>query len=176
VTTLPIIETERLILRAPDIRDVEVCANFNETDRSKWSGGPRDAGQSWRGLASLIGHWHLRGFGMFALQSKSGDDAALGIVGPWAPDGWPEPELGWHLWSAQLEGKGLAFEAASAIRNWAYASQNWTTLVSYIDPQNTRSIALAERLDATIDPKAPHPFSDSPETRVYRHPAPEALQ
>ncbi|MEL7026999.1 MAG: GNAT family N-acetyltransferase, partial [Pseudomonadota bacterium] len=46
-----------------------------------------------------------------------------------------------------------------------------STLVSYIDPENARSIALAERLGAVRDDEAEKP-EDNP--LVYRHPTPEA--
>jgi RimJ/RimL family protein N-acetyltransferase len=95
------------------------------------------------------------------------------MAGPWYPADWSEPELGWTLWSAAHEGKGYAHEAAVAARAHAYSVLGWTTAVSYIDPDNARSIALAERLGATLDPDAAH---HNPADLVYRHPAPEALQ
>lgn len=52
---------------------------------------------------------------------------------------------------------------------WAW-DQGIKTLVSYIDPANARSIALAERLGARHDPDAPLPEGETPEeTIVYRH-------
>ena len=62
-------------------------------------------------------------------------------------------------------------EAARALRDWAYATQGWTTLVSHVHPENARSIRLAERLGARLDPSAPHPEDDP--CIVYRHPGPE---
>ena len=50
-------------------------------------------------------------------------------------------------------------------------SLGWTTCVSYIDPANRRSIALAERLGAQEDTTAPKPDAYC---RVYRHPGPVA--
>jgi RimJ/RimL family protein N-acetyltransferase len=91
--------------------------------------------------------------------------------------GWPEKEIGWSVWAPEAEGKGLAFEAAQAARAWAYGTLGWTTAVSYIDPANARSIALARRLGATRDPEAPLIDGYTPEnTLVFRHPAPERLQ
>ena len=39
------------------------------------------------------------------------DGAALGVVGLFYPEGWPEPELAWSLF-ANAEGRGVAREAA----------------------------------------------------------------
>jgi RimJ/RimL family protein N-acetyltransferase len=78
----------------------------------------------------------------------------------------------------RAEGKGLAHEAALAVRGWAYGSRGLGALVSYIDPGNARSIRLAERLGARRDDEAPKPEGEVCVT--YRHPSPnsgpEALQ
>lgn len=89
-------------------------------------------------------------------------------------DGWAEPELGWGMWDAAHEGKGYAHEAAIATRAYAYRTLSWTTAVSYIDPDNAHSIALATRLGCTLDPDAALPdLPDWDGTLVYRHPAPK---
>jgi len=74
------------------------------------------------------------------------------------------------------EGKGYAFEAAQMARDFAYAELGRDTLVSYIDPNNTRSIALATRLGAQRDDTAARPDGETlEETIVYRHPDAAAL-
>ena len=83
---------------------------------------------------------------------------------------WYAPEIGWMV-LPEAEGRGIAAEAARALRDWAYATQGWTTLVSHVHPENARSIRLAERLGARLDPSAPHPEDDP--CLVYRHPGPE---
>ncbi|TMV69267.1 GNAT family N-acetyltransferase, partial [Thioclava sp. BHET1] len=81
-------------------------------------------------------------------------------------------EMGWSLWSAEGEGRGYAREAARAVIAHAFGPLGWDTAVSYIAPDNARSIALAERLGAIRDDSAAHP-GDTP-CLVYRHPKPEA--
>ena len=170
----PVVETERLILRLPEARDLAAVRAYNTQERSRWTGGPRSTGDSFRAYACVRGHWEFRGFGMFAIEIK-GADAACGMAGPWMPDDWPEGEIGWNLWSEEVEGKGIALEAAHAARDWTYRTCGWTTAVSYINPGNTRSLALADRLGARDDTQASHPFPDYPDTRIFRHPGPEAL-
>jgi len=168
------IETDRLILRAPCMEDFEACAAFLATPRSKNIGaGNMNSLDAWRVFSRIAGMWFLRGYGLFVVEDKA-TGKSLGAIGPWNPITWPEPELGWSIWDAEAEGKGIAFEAASAARDYAFNTLGWDTAVSYIDASNSRSIALAERLGATLDPEAATPdFDDSDEPcLVYRHPKP----
>jgi RimJ/RimL family protein N-acetyltransferase len=169
----PVLETERLILRAPQASDFEMSARFIMSDRARFVGGGADKGQghAWRILAALSGHWHLRGFGIFVAEEKAGG-TPVGSLGPWFPGDWPEPELSWTIWSEAAEGRGLAFEAVTAIRRHAYADLGWTTAVSYIDARNARSLALARRLGCQLDGAAATPFGDEP-VEAWRHPGPE---
>ena len=167
---LAMIETDRLVLRAPCLDDLGVWMAFLASERASVIGGPQtDAGQAWRAFAHIAGMWALRGFGSLVFAQKNAPDYPLGACGPWFPIGWPEPELGWQVWDLSAEGNGFAFEAATAARRFAYDSLGWQQPVSYIDPQNARSIALAERLGCTLDPNADTPFRDKCDL-VYRHP------
>lgn len=161
--------TDRLVLRQVAPRDWPGYRDFAATDRSRYVGGPATEGEAWRKFASILGHWVFLGYGMWAVTLK-GDDTCLGVVGPWVPADWPETEIGWLLWP-EAEGKGIGFEAARAVVDHAYGTLGWDTAVSYIDPDNARSIALAERLGAVLDPSAPQPKPDHA-VLVYRHPRP----
>ena len=166
------IATKRLVLRRPAPEDWPAWHAFYISPRSNFVGGGSGPVQaSFRGFASVLGHWQFRGWGMWIL-TRAGEDRALGAVGPWYPVGWPEREIGWMIWDESLEGTGLAREAALAARDDAYTRLGWTTAVSYIDPDNARSRRLAERLGACIDPEAAHPGSEP--LLVYRHPMPGA--
>ena len=166
----PVLRTERLTLRAPAPRDAEAFVAFYQTERSRFVGGPMTPQEAWRFFGTEIGHWALRGFGMFTV-TRNEDDATLGIVGHWYPHGWPETEIGWVLLE-HAEGQGFAHEAAKACIDHAWTTLGWSEIVSYIAPENTRSIALAERLGARLDRQAPQPKPDKP-CLVYRHPKPE---
>lgn len=165
----PVLETERLILRAPQAGDWPAWAAFALDERSRFVGGPLDLEKAWRAFGHVIGMWVMRGFGTFVITAKDGG-APLGMCGPWYPEGWPEREIGWTLWSPEAEGKGYAYEAARATIDHAFGALGWDTAVSYIDPGNARSIALAERLGAQRDDAAAHPGLDA--CLVFRHPAP----
>jgi RimJ/RimL family protein N-acetyltransferase len=176
LTVLPeaiVIETDRLRLRAPVPGDWEAARAFFMSDRAKTIGGPNTLGRSWRIFAELIGHWTLRGFGMWVVTAR-GEDRALGMVGPFFPGDWPEAEIGWMIWDDACEGQGIAYEAARAARADALTRLGWTTAVSYVAPTNYRSIRLAERLGARHDPCAAFPPGKDA-CLVYRHPAMEDL-
>ena len=168
----PVIETENLTLRAPGPQDWPIWHDFAITDRAQYIGGPYTTRSAWRGFGHAVGMWVLRGYGSFVITFK-GDDTALGMVGPYYPADWPEKELGWTIWNPELEGKGIAYEAALASRRFAYDPLGWTGAVSYIDHGNDRSVRLAERLGAWLDEDAQQP--DHSPCMIYRHPSPEAL-
>lgn len=169
---IPVFETERLILRGAKPADLEVFVEFCASERSQYNGGPADRNEAWRGMATMIGHWELRGYGMWWAEEKATGKTA-GRFGIWNPEGWLEAEVGWTVFDG-FEGKGIAFEGAFAARAYAYKHQGFKTLTSVIAPQNKRSIDLAKRLGATFDQEWTSP-SGKP-SHIYRHPAPEALQ
>lgn len=171
---VPVLTTERLVLRAPQAGDWPAFDAMLASDRGQFiRTGDYDLSNTWRGFCHLIGHWAVRGFGMFVWQAKS-DPTPLGMTGPWFPETWPEREIGWSVWNPAAEGKGLAHEAAFAARDWAYRALGWTTAVSYVAEGNARSRALALRLGAVVDTAAQS--IGTPPCLVFRHPAPEALQ
>lgn len=165
----PVLKTDRLTLRAPAACDWPQWKAMMASDRSRFiRPDDIDDGKAWRAFGHIIGHWVLRGCGSFII-TRTGDNTALGMTGPWYPANWPERELGWSIWSAQAEGQGIAFEAAQAARDYAFDVLGWDTAVSYVAPENERSIALAQRLGAKRDDNADFP-GDGP-CLVFRHPA-----
>lgn len=165
------LETERLVLRRHRPADAEDYIQFFLSKRASHVGRPKNRFGAWRNFAMEAGHWALYGYGPWMVVPK-GSDTAIGSVGCWHPELFPERELGWLLWEG-AEGQGFAYEAARAARDHDYRTHGVTTLVSYIDPQNARSIRLAERLGARLDPDAK---PADPGDLVYRHPGPEELQ
>ena len=148
--TAPVLATERLTLRMPSYQDFAYRAAFYASDRSAPEGGPFDRPTAWRIFASEVGQWPLFGFGPFSVDDReTGTD--LGEVGIYQPEGYPEPELGWFVTPA-AEGRGIAAEAARAVMLWACRTFGWDHIDNYIDPANTRSVALALRLGGkTVD-------------------------
>ena len=161
---VPTIRTERLVLRGPTEADFPAITDFMASDRARFIGGPADADSSWRSLIGMIGHWALRGYGYFCVDTHEGE--FVGRIGTVYHHGWPEPELGWHVF-ANGEGKGFAYEAAIAARDHA-AGLGLGPLISIIDPQNARSLALADRMGAVWERDWQHPKWGP--VMIYRHP------
>ena len=118
----PVLMTARLTLRAPEGGDVEAWVAFATSDRSRYIGGPLSRALAWRAWGHVIGHWAMRSYGMFVLVARTEPDRPLGMAGPWYPDGWPEREIGWTLWSDADEGRGYAREAAEATRDHVFGA------------------------------------------------------
>ncbi|SDX56623.1 ribosomal-protein-alanine N-acetyltransferase [Ruegeria halocynthiae] len=150
--TIPTVESNRLVLRAPHKDDLPAMTKFFGTDRSHMVGGPKDEIGCWDSLVKRLGHWALNGFGLWHLTEKSSGEF-VGWAGMIYAPGWAEPELGWTLME-QAEGKGLGFEAAQAARDYAARHQGLNGVMSYIAHANDRSRALAERLGATYECEA----------------------
>lgn len=169
--TATTLQTGRLILRRPAPGDWPAFRDFMDSDRAVHFDMQGDVGRSFHAFAAELGHWDIFGYGMWAV-TRRGDDTVLGLIGPWTPPDWPETEIGWMIFDAATEGTGIASEAARAALTHAFNVLGWQTAVSYIDPANTRSIALAEKLGAVRDPKA-RPPGKTPDSGVWRHPAPQ---
>ncbi len=141
------IETERLILREIDPeRDFENWAKTMADARTVrfTDGKVLDRVLAWRHMAALIGHWTIRGYGFFSVEEKETGEW-VGRVGPWYPEGWPAPEIGWTI-APDHWGKGYATEAARAAMEYAFNTLGWNRVIHVILVGNGRSIAVAKKL------------------------------
>ena len=161
---IPTLRTSRTILRPMQANDWPDYHRLMGSDRAVFMGGPFDRKAAWGMFCADHAQWDLFGCGALMIEDRQ-SGRVLGQVG--INDGplFPERELGWFVYP-EAEGQGLAYEAASALRDWARDILQCRTLVSYLDPGNTRSARLAERLGAVPDPKAARP---DPTDLVYRH-------
>jgi RimJ/RimL family protein N-acetyltransferase len=160
--------TARLDLRMFSEEDLDDYADMcgdEEVMRFIGVGGPVGADVAWRQMALFLGEWSLHGYGMWAVEERA-SGRLVGRVGFLNPPGWPACELGWLL-ARDAWGHGFAFEAAEAARAYGRANLGIGELISLIRPDNLRSIALAQRLGATLDRKID--FMGG-ETLQYAHP------
>jgi len=117
-----------------------------EVTRFLGDGRPLDRADAWRQLALLIGHWELRGFGLWAVEERA-SGRFIGRIGCHEPDGWPGFELGYVL-AREAWGQGLAREGAGAALDFARRELGRDTIISLIRPANRASIAVAEHFGA----------------------------
>lgn len=161
---IPTITTDRLVLRPPVHADLALMEAMLATDRARFMGGPYDSKGAWRLFCQDIALWQLFGHGALMIDLRDTGEC-VGEVGINHGPFYPEKELGWLLFAGH-EGHGYAVEAARALRDWAFRERQLDGLVSYIDPDNRASIAVAERLGAVLDPDAPR---QDARDLVYRH-------
>lgn len=157
---LPVLETERLILRPPDAGDFEPWAAFlADAEAQHFLGGVQPRPIAWRGLCTMAGAWTLFGFAMFSVVEKA-SGRWIGRLGPWCPEGWPGSEIGWGLVRAAW-GKGYATEGSAAAIDWAFAALGWTGVIHCIDARNRPSQGVAKRLGSRYlrDGELPPPIN-----------------
>lgn len=145
------LQTERLFLRMFRDEDIdayaEICA---DPEVMRFLGGKTfTRGEAWRSMAMFIGHWTLRGYGVWAVEERATGKLA-GRIGFHYPEGWPAFELGWTLGRAHW-GKGYATEGARAALRYGFDELRKDHVISLIQPQNAASIRVAERLGEKLE-------------------------
>lgn len=158
MVTAPTITTERLVLRSHRLDDFELLVRLYSDDRSRFIGGPLSRQAVWQGFMSGVGQWPILGYGAWGVD-LAGTGECVGQVAIGFPEEFPEPELGWLLFEGH-EGHGYAYEAALRAKAFAFDEAKLETLVSYVDPENARSIRLCERLGGRKDLEAATPNGD----------------
>ena len=145
-----IINTERLALRPITADDFESHARIvgDAGVMHYIYDEPLTRVQAWWNIARYVGHWQIRGYGMYvALEQSSGD--VVGHMGFLNAEGGRGFELGWIL-ARSAWGKGYASEGARALVDHAFSALDQTGIVCVINAGNARSIAVAERLGARL--------------------------
>jgi RimJ/RimL family protein N-acetyltransferase len=143
----PELETERLRLRQFRETDLDAYARITgdaDTMRYIARGQPFDRDEAWRSLGYLLGHWQIRGYGLWAVEEKQ-SGALIGRIGLYRPEGWPGLEVGW-LVARDRWGEGLATEGAHAALDYAFTVLGEPRAISAIAPENAASIRVAEKL------------------------------
>ena len=159
--TGPVLNTERLTLRPIAMEDFPRWAEMMaDPEASRFLGGPQPAATVWRGFMTMAGAWSLTGVSMFSVIERD-TGLWLGRIGPWRPEGWPGTEVGWGL-HPDAQGKGYGAEAATAAIDYAFDVLGWTDVIHCIDPDNTPSQRLAERIGSSnLGPtRLPPPFHE----------------
>ncbi|KHK91094.1 GNAT family N-acetyltransferase [Novosphingobium malaysiense] len=166
---IPTIETDRLVLRGPQAEDYPVYRDFfADAQASGFYGGPLPADAAWRVLATDIGHWHLRGYGRWALVTKDGNET-IGGCGLWWPKGYPRSELTWWVVTAARR-RGFALEASRAAVAFGYRELGWPLVETHMSDANHAARGLVEKLGGEVI--ARERFPDGLCRNVYRLPCP----
>jgi len=150
-TAIPIVETERLILRDHRLSDFDAyAALWRDPVVIRFIGGrARTREESWARLLRHAGMWHHLGFGYWAIEEKA-SGALIGEGGFQELRRNIEPSLegtleaGWSLLPT-VHRKGYGSEAIGAMLGWAAANFPGTAITCFIDPDNAASMRVAEK-------------------------------
>lgn len=143
----PVLETPRLFMRRWTFADRDAFRHMTQDPnvmRYVHDSVPLTDGEADSALASTIERYEKLGFGDWAIVDRDLGgiigESGLGIL-----EGFDEIEIGWML-LPDYWGRGLALEAAAAVRNYAQQGLGLKRLTALTRPDNGRSILLAERL------------------------------
>lgn len=153
--TVPVVETERLRLRAPTLADLPSWTAWWQTHDPDWTDE-----NAYGDFCVYVAGWMLHGHGVWAIETKS-DATLVGFVLLGLEWDDAEPEIGYVL-SPDARGQGFATEAARAARDHAKALFGEGGAVSYITPGNTASENVARRVGA-------HPDGELSGSTIWRH-------
>jgi RimJ/RimL family protein N-acetyltransferase len=147
-----ILETSRLILRPFQDEDIgrlaELMANG---DFMRFSLGPYTREQTQTVLQKFLS-WNQAGLpSQFAVIFRSNNEL-IGYCGflHWHLDGADEIEIGYRL-DPEYWNRGLASEAAQAVRDHAFRDLNLSRVISLIHPDNIASRRVAEKNGMKIE-------------------------
>lgn len=150
-TPIPVIETERLILRGPTSADSDVWATFlddpdfgRDVPRSRIVRTPQERAE--RQMAIYQKRWEeqpLSAMGWSVSRKSDGQFIGLGGIEtvPDTADGEIDYFLGKSYW-----GQRFATEVARAMICFSLTNTAWNRIVAYIVPANTASVHVIERL------------------------------
>ncbi|RLA05538.1 MAG: N-acetyltransferase [Gammaproteobacteria bacterium] len=161
------LETDRILLRQFEENDwQDLHKYYSDPVATKYTTGQEfTEEQTWRNVSMMIGHWQLRGYGPYAAVEKK-SQKVMGAIGFWYPLGWPSPEIMWSL-SSDYWGKGYASEATRKVQKTGSQYLPHISLISFIHPDNSASINLAEAVGAQFEKTESFRGKQWP---IYRHP------
>lgn len=147
------LETNRLFLRPLTPNDAEALYRiYHEPDVLKYfdSGPPESVEAERANIARHLGSYDRNGFGLWAVRLRDSDEI-IGRCGLLAQkvDGVDEVEIA-YLLSPRFWGRGLASEAARAIRDFGFRVLGRSRLVSLIHPENIASKRVATAIGMSI--------------------------
>ncbi len=148
-----ILETPRLNLRTFVPEDIDVLAPiFADREVMHFSAkGVRSRKETQEFIHNFIQAQQTRGYSLYGAIDKA-TQTLIGYCGfiTQAIDEREEVEIGYRL-TPSFWGRGLATEAATAVRDYGFEKLGFTELISIIQPENKRSIRVAEKVGMTYE-------------------------
>ena len=151
LSTAPVLQTERLILRGHTVAGFDACAAMWADPRvTLYIGGrPFTEEEVWARVLRYAGMWALLGYGYWAVWEREsgrfvGDVGLSNFRREVTPALGDDPEAGWVL-APWAHGRGFATEAVLTVLSWADAHLAAPRTVCLIAPENAASLHVAQK-------------------------------
>jgi RimJ/RimL family protein N-acetyltransferase len=162
---MTVLTTQRLTLRQMTNADLDdIAALLSDEEVMRYYPRPKTRSEAQRWI-----DWNQRlyadhGFGLWTVELRATGEF-VGDCGLTVQhvDGVDEIEVGYHV-RAGLQGKGYATEAATATRDFAREQVGLDRLIAIINPANTPSRNVAEKIGLTVEK---HTISHDREVVIY---------
>jgi RimJ/RimL family protein N-acetyltransferase len=151
LTAAPVVETDRLRLRAHTAEDYEAsAAMWAEAEVTRFIGGrPFTSEEAWMRVLRAAGHWVLNGYGFWVVEERAtgkflGEAGFMDFKRAIEPPVVDMPEAGWAF-AREAHGHGYATETVRALVAWGDAHFGARKTVCLIDEGHAASIRVATK-------------------------------
>ena len=154
------LETERLLLRQWQEKDLDIFTAMNQDDEvMRYFPNKRTAAQTKEFYEIISKEFSEYGYGLYAVEEKCSGDF-IGFVGfhhaNMEVDFCPCIEIGWRL-DKQYWGKGYATEGAKACLKHGYETLGFDKVYSFTANQNTPSQRVMQKIGMRFEQNFEHP-------------------
>ena len=167
---LPLIETDRLLLRMFEARDLDSAFRlFNDEEVQKYLSpeNRRNREQMKVTLRNFVKHWKERGFSLWCAGEK-GDDKMSGYCGLQSFDKTSDVEVLFGFFK-DCWGKGFATESAKACLKFGFEELHLEKVFATVHPENTASRRILEKIGMTFEKRNIHYGIDTIIYVISRH-------
>jgi len=151
-TTHKVLQTERMVLRRMEMADVDDLMDiFSDPVAMRYYPGTKSRQEAEEWVLRVLRSYREHGFGLWvAVLEGSGEFAGQCGLTVQVVEGKDEVEIG-YLFLRKFWGRGLATEAARAVRDHGFNTLGYERLVSLIDPGNLASRRVAEKVGLRLE-------------------------
>ena len=147
-----ILETKRLFLRPMSLNDIDnLLGIFSDPEAMRYYPNTKSRKETEDWIEWNIESYQKNGFGLWIAIFKDSEEfvGQCGLVAQ-EVEGRQEVEIGYSF-LRRLWGQGLATETAQACRDYGIKQLGYNRLISLIDPKNTASRRVAEKVGMKLE-------------------------
>lgn len=161
-------ETDRLLLRHLEIPDIDaICRIICDPEVMLFSNGVKTPTEAAKWLEDCIESYSKFGYWLWAVIEKSTRSLVgyCGLIHFPELSGKTEHEIGFRFQRSSWS-QGYATEAALAVRDYAFDTLSIPRLVALVDPSNTASLRVVEKIGMVYEKNVMLPGYKHPD-RLY---------